>query len=138
MKNKLLLVSIILVSCFTTYFFATYNPNKESVVIVWSSADEMVAKRVVLPYVTNAKKKGWFENVTLMLWGPSAKLVAENKELQALIKEAQNSGVYTEACLACTDAYNVTPTIKGLGFDMKYIGIPLATYLKSGYNVLTF
>ncbi len=138
MKNKLLVALIIFASCFATYFLATYNPNKNSVVVVWSSADEMVAKRVVLPYVTNAKKKGWFDNVSLMVWGPSAKVVAENEELQNLIKKAQEAGVYTQACLACADAYNVTAILEALGFDMKYIGVPLATYLKTGHSVLTF
>ncbi len=138
MKNKLVLISIIFASCFATYFFATYNPNQDKVVVIWSSADEMVAKRVVLPYVTNAMKKGWFKDVTLMVWGPSANTVAKNEELQTLIKEAQNAGVYTEACLACADSYGVTPVLEKLGFDMKYIGVPLATYLKTGYNVLTF
>ncbi len=138
MKKKLLFLSVVLASCLVTYFCATFNPNHDKVVVVWSSADEMVAKRVVLPYVTNAKKKGWFKDVTLMVWGPSANTVAQSKELQTLVKEAQDAGVYTEACLACADAYGVTPTLEKLGFDMKYIGIPLATYLKTGYNVLTF
>ncbi len=138
MKKNLLLISLIIASSFATYFFATYNPNHDKVVVVWSSEDEMVAKRVVLPYVTNAKKKGWFKDVTLMVWGPSANTIATNKELQTLLKDAKDAGVYIEACLACADAYGVTPTLENLGFDMKYIGVPLATYLKTGYNLLTF
>ncbi len=138
MKKIILLVIILTSACFATYKLAKHNPNEDKVVVVWSSGDEMVAKRVVLPYVLNAKKKGWFEDVTLMIWGPSAKLTATNLEMQKSIKEAQEQGVYVEACLACADAYGVTPILESLGYDMKYIGVPLANYLKTGYSVLTF
>ena len=51
------------------------NPDK--LVVLWTSDDPYVADRVALMYTHAAKKAGWFSEVTLIIWGPSAKLTAE-------------------------------------------------------------
>ncbi len=110
----------------------------ETLVIIWTSGDPMVAERVALSFGKNAKAKGWFKDVIFVIWGPSAKLAAENTKIQGMIADMKNAGVVLEACLSCSDAYGVTEQIKALGADVKYMGIPTAEYLKTGYHVLTF
>ncbi len=110
----------------------------DKLVIVWTSDDPYVAERVAFMYAHNAKINGWFKDVTLIIWGPSAKLAAENLKIQEELKAMQKDGVVIEACIACANAYGITDELKALGFDVKGMGKPLTDYLKSGAKVLTF
>ena len=114
------------------------NGSSDSLVILWTSDDPLLAERMVLMYTHGAKTAGWFQHVTLIIWGPSAKLTGENLKIQAKLKEMQEDGVVIEACVVCANAYGVTEDLKALGFDVKGMGKPLTDYLKSGKNVLTF
>jgi hypothetical protein len=106
--------------------------------VVWTSGDPGVAKNVCFMYTHNAKRRGWFDEVHLVVWGPSAKLLAENKELQDEVKAMQKTGVVVEACVACANNYGVVDALKGLGIDVKPMGEPLSQRLKSDWKVLTF
>ncbi|TVQ09108.1 MAG: DsrE family protein [Bacteroidetes bacterium] len=110
----------------------------DKLVIVWTSDDPYTAERMVLMYGHAAKTAGWFEEVTLIIWGPSAKMVAENIKIQEKLKAMQNDGVEIRACIVCANMYEVTEELKALGFDVKGMGKPLTEYLKSGAHVLTF
>jgi hypothetical protein len=112
------------------------NPDK--LVVLWTSDDPYVAERVALMYTHAAKTNKWFEEVTLIVWGPSAKLVAENLKIQEKVRNMQKDGIIIEACIVCADAYEVTDVLGKLGFDVKAMGKPLTGYLKSGAKVLTF
>ena len=112
------------------------TPDK--LVVLWTSDDPYVAERVTLMYTHAAKTAGWFKDVTLIIWGPSAKLVAENLKVQEKLKSMQKDGVVIEACIACSDAYGISDNLKKLGYDVKFMGKPLTDYLKSGAKVLTF
>ena len=111
--------------------------KKDSLVVVWSTADREVALNMVLMYTHNAKKKGWWDDVRLLVWGPSSKLLSEDKELQNKIKEMKKSGVILEACKACADNYGVSESLEELGIKVYYIGKQLTEYIKEKY-VITF
>jgi hypothetical protein len=106
--------------------------------VVWSSGDPDVAHKVCFMYTHNAKRQGWFENVALIVWGPSAELLSRDAALQARIREMINDGVVIEACKACSDSYGVSDSLSALGIDVKYMGTPLTTVLKDGSSILTF
>jgi hypothetical protein len=106
--------------------------------VVWSSADPDVAHRVCFMYTDNAKKQKWFDEVTLIVWGPSARLLAGDKDLQTEIKNMISDGVKVQACLACADSYGVTEQLRKLGIEVKYMGKPLTDLIKGGWKVLTF
>ena len=102
------------------------------------SADPDVAHRVCFMYTQNAAKNQWFGEVRLIVWGPSARLLAGDKDLQAKIKAMIKDGVVVRACIACTDSYGVTETLRGLGIEVKAMGKPLTDILQSDYKTLTF
>ena len=106
--------------------------------VVWSSGDPGVAKNVCFMYTHNAKRAGWFGVVHLVVWGPSAKLLAENEELQNEVKAMQKTGVVVEACVACAKNYGVVDALKKLDIDVKPMGQPLTERLKGPWQVLTF
>jgi hypothetical protein len=110
----------------------------EKLVIVWSSGDRDVALKMVFMYALNAKSKGWWKEVTLIVWGPSAKLLTVDPELQERVRRMKEAGVILEACKACSDEYGVSESLSKLGVDVRYMGQPLTGYLKGGRPILTF
>ncbi len=142
MKTKILLAVLTSFLFFNTSKVMAQLEKPEStpdkLVVVWTSDDPYVAERVALMYTHAAKTAGWFKDVTLIIWGPSAKLVSENLKIQEKLKAMQKDGVVIEACIACATAYNVVDDLKKLNFDVKGMGKPLTDYLKSGAKVLTF
>ena len=75
--------------------------SKNKLAVLWTSSDPEVAEKMAFMYTYNAKTQGWFDEVVLIIWGPSAKLAAENEMIQEYIKKMQKPGVKTEACLYC-------------------------------------
>jgi len=111
------------------------KPDK--LVMVWTSGDKEVAIKMVFMYTLNSKRKGWWQDVTLVVWGPSAKLLSEDKELQDYLAKIKAAGVELQACKACADMYGVSEELEKLGVDVIYMGQPLTSYLKEGISVLT-
>ena len=112
--------------------------NNEKLVIIWTSGDRDVALKMVFMYTYNAKKYGWWDDITLVVWGPSAKLVSEDTELQEYLAEMTKQGVVLNACKACSDQYEVSDKLQELGIDVKYMGVELTDYIKEGRKILTF
>jgi hypothetical protein len=100
----------------------------DSLVVLWTSGDKEVATKMVFMYTLNAKKKSWWNAVTLIVWGPSAKKITDMK----------NEGIKLEACKACSDQYGVSNILENLGIEVKYMGGPLTDYIKGEHHILTF
>ncbi len=112
--------------------------KKEKLVVLWASGDRDVAEKSCLMYAHAAKRNGWFDEVVLIVWGSSSRLLAEDEALQEKVKAMKSDGVILEACIACSNMLGVTDELKDLGIDVKGMGLPLSDYLKSGYHVLTY
>ena len=113
-------------------------PEKDSLVMVWSSGDREVALNMVFMYTLNSKKRVWWREIRFIVWGPSADLLSRDEELQEKIKEMGEDGIMLEACKACADNYGVSESLEELGIDVRYMGEPLTEYIKEGKPVLTF
>ena len=88
-------------------------------------------------YATNSKLNGWWQEVNLIIWGASAKLVGTDNQIQAEVLEMINHGISIEACKACCDNFGVTDELTELGINVRYMGEALTTLIKSGEKVLT-
>ena len=142
-KKRFLAAALLLLATGTEFRYASLSaqdraPSESRLAVIWSSGDPDVAHRVCFMYTDNAKKQKWFDEVVLIVWGPSARLLAGDKDLQARIKTMQDDGVLVQACQACTDSYGVTEQLRKLGIDVKYMGKPLTDFIKTGWNILTF
>ena len=110
----------------------------EKLAVVWTSGDPDVAHRVCLMYTHAAQDNKWFDEVRLIVWGPSQRLLVGDKDLQAKVKAMQDDGVIVEACIACAKSFGLVEDIRALGIEVKSMGNPLTTFLKQDYKVLTF
>ena len=111
-------------------------PSK--LMVLWTSGDREVALKMVFMYTFNAKKRGWWDQIRFVIWGPSSKLLSEDQELQKGIKDMMEAGVEVQACKACADLYGVSDKLESLGIEVKYMGVPLTDMLKGGWTSLTF
>ena len=111
---------------------------QDHLLIVWTSGDPEVAHKMVFMYAYNAQKNGWWKQVSLLVWGPSAKLSSENPEIQESLNKMKEQGVELIACKGCADQYGVSAKLEDLGIEVKYTGTYLSDFLKSGKKVVTF
>jgi hypothetical protein len=114
------------------------TPPNSRLAVIWTSGDPEIAHRVCFMYTDNAKKQKWFDEVTLIVWGPSARLLAGDKDLQAKVKGMLDDGVKVQACIACADSYGVTEQLRKMGIEVKGMGKPLTDLIQQGWHVLTF
>ncbi len=111
--------------------------KNDKLVVVWTSGDKEVALKMVFMYTSNAKKNNWWEDITLLVWGPSAKLLSEDKELQDYVKTMLDSGINVLACKGCADQYGISEKLEQIGVTVKYTGVDLTNFIKERH-VITF
>ncbi|MBC8237817.1 MAG: DsrE family protein [Helicobacteraceae bacterium] len=112
---------------------------KNKLLIVWSSGEAEVAKKLVLLYSSVMLERKYWDEATIMIWGPSAKLLAENTDLQEQFKVVRESGVKFNACVVCTDDYGVSDQLRSLGVDLIHTGEMLTEALQNDdVKVITF
>jgi hypothetical protein len=141
MKSKMLFLSLLILVGITVRVNAQ-QPNvagpSDTLVVVWSSGDPEVAEKACLMYADAAKRFKWFDEVILVVWGPSEKLLAENQALKDKVAAMQKDGVIVQACIACANMYSVTNDLKVCKVDVIGMGRPLTKYLKRGYRVVSY
>lgn len=110
----------------------------DKLLIVWSSSDIEVAKKIVLLYSSVIIPREYWDEAHLMIWGPSAKLLAENEELQSMLETVRKSGVELSVCVACSEEYGITQKLEELGVTPIHTGEFLTEALKDDWKVITF
>ena len=111
-------------------------PASEKLVVLWTSGDKEVAEKMVLMYTFNSKRFDWWKDITLVVWGPSQKVLVENKDIQEYVKKIQEQGTAVKACKGCSDMYEISDQLEKLGVDVKYMG-EITDYMKEGRHILT-
>lgn len=112
--------------------------QKKELLIVWTSKDIDVAMNMVFMYARNARIKGWWDEVFILIWGPSAYAMAKDTELQECLKDLQEAGVKTLACRKCAENYGVVKNLEELDIDVFYAGQFLSEWIQEDKKVLTF
>lgn len=114
------------------------SADRTRLAVLWTSGDPEVAEKVCFMYTQAAQKAKWFDEVMLIVWGPSSRLLAGDKELAADVKAMMADGVIVQACVVCADMYGVADTLRRMGIEVKPMGKPLSDMLQSDWKVLTF
>jgi hypothetical protein len=105
--------------------------------ILWTTDNKDTILHMLFMYATNSRLNGWWQDVNIIIWGASAKLVGIDSQVQEAVLEMISHGITIEACKACCDDFGVTAKITELGVTVRYMGQPLTEYLKSGETMLT-
>lgn len=104
---------------------------KQKLALLWTNADKLTSLNMVLMYAKNSKLRGWWEEVELIIWGATAKLVVEDFDIQREVLATRDAGVKIGACQACARNLGVYDSLIELGFDVKSYGPVLTEYLNN-------
>ncbi|MCC8173065.1 MAG: DsrE family protein [Odoribacter sp.] len=105
--------------------------------ILWTSDSKDTFFNMLSMYAINSKVKGWWEEVNVIIWGASAKLVGSDTQIQTEIMEMINQGIHIEACQDCAERYEVMDILQKLGINVRYMGEPLTNYLKADEKLIS-
>jgi len=105
--------------------------------ILWTNADPVTSDKMVMMYGINSRLYGWWEEVTILIWGATARLAAGNEGIQERIKQALQAGVRVVACKGCSDQLAVSDKLEEMGVEVAYIGEDLTRILKDNERLLT-
>ena len=105
--------------------------------ILWTSPDETTGKLMVMMYAKNALKNGWWDRVTVIVWGAAVKLLAQSPALQRELAEARQAGVEFTGCIACAQELGLVDAMEALGMELYKWGPPLTELLQSGAPLLS-
>lgn len=111
--------------------------KQDRLYILWTNADPVTAKLMVMMYAKNALKNGWWKEVVVVVWGATVKLLAENQEIQEEYREAKKMGVVFEGCIACARELGLEREMDELGIILRKWGPPLTDVIKNGEHLIT-
>ncbi len=105
--------------------------------ILWTTGDSETARHMVLMYARNSLVHGWWDAVTVILWGAADRLVASDAAVQEEIRLARSVGVTFTACVACARNLGVLDRLAELGIETKGWGAPLTELLNERAPLIT-
>lgn len=105
--------------------------------ILWTNADPVVFDKMVLMYAVNSLVRGWWEKVTVILWGETARLAAADPAVRERIVLSMEQGVKFSACITCAKELGVEQALRDMGLEVISWGPPLTELLKTRAPLLT-
>ena len=93
--------------------------------ILWTNADPVVFDKMVLMYAVNSLVRGWWEKVTVILWGETSRLAATDPAVRERIVLAMEQGVKFSACITCAKELGVEQELRDMGLEVISWGPPL-------------
>lgn len=104
--------------------------------ILWTSDNENTALNMIHMYSTKAKEKGFFGDVTVIIWGGANDLIKKSPKVREGIIDMLSKGVDVKACLACAKNTGTVEIIGDLGVELDYMGAPLTEIIKDSNQYL--
>ena len=109
----------------------------ESLYILWTNADPLTAEKMVFMYAKNSMLYEQWEKLTIIVWGATTKLVAEDAQIQEQVRYLQSLGVHFTACVTCAKELGVEDKIAALDIDLIKWLKPLTALLKGRKHLIT-
>ena len=85
-----------------------------------------------LMFARNAIGKAWMDDVKIIFFGPSERLIVTDKQLSDEVIEIANIGE-TFACKAISDREGLSENIEELGVKVEFVGRKISKLVKQGY-----
>ena len=105
--------------------------------VLWTTTERETVDNMVFLYTMNSKLRGWWEEVTLLIWGATARLVAEDESIQENIKGFLEKGIRVIACRKCAENLGVVEKLEAMGIEVFYTGEFLTEWMKSKRALLS-
>ena len=105
--------------------------------ILWTNADPVTSENMILMYSTNALLNGWWDRITVIIWGATQKLVLENKAVKLKMEIAEQAGVEFSACLTCAINLGTRKALEDRNIEVIRWGEKLTGIMQNGEHLLT-
>jgi hypothetical protein len=105
--------------------------------ILWTNDNLQTSEHMVLMYAPITLQNEMWDEITVIIWGATSTLVAENKHMQKLIADAQEIGVKFTACKTCAEKLGTEQALTDLGIEIKGWGKPLTELIQNKEHLLT-
>ncbi|MCR5481686.1 MAG: DsrE family protein [Clostridia bacterium] len=105
--------------------------------IIWTNGDPITSEHMVLMYSTNALLNGWWDKVTVVMWGASQITALENEAVKVKIEVAKQAGVEFSSCISCAINLGIREKLEAGGYEVIRWGEKLSKLLQSGAHVIT-
>ena len=109
--------------------------KQDKLYILWTNADPVTAKLMVMMYAKNSLKNGWWKEVTVIVWGATVKLLAEDEAIRTEFEECRKMGVEFEGCIA--QELDLVEETEALDITLRKWGPPLTEIIKNGEHLIT-
>lgn len=109
----------------------------DKIVVIISSAEAEKACTGAM-YAVNALNNCWVEDVRLIFFGPSEKLLLKNPELQRLLSEFLAMEKTVVACEFIATRDKTGEQIAALGVQVEPVGKMISDLIKAGYTPLVW
>ncbi len=104
--------------------------NGKVLVIIATENREKILTAIM--YAKNTAKYGWLEDIRVVFFGPSEKVLAQDREIAERAGELINL-TRPVACKYIADADDTSNEIAKLGIDVEYVGELIADLVRQGY-----
>ena len=90
-----------------------------------------------LMYASKALSEGWMDEVKVIFFGPSERLLVED---EMIAKTAKEFGTVEKPIFCKITSYRegISEKIEDLGFHVDYVGTIISDFLKDGYVPMVF
>ena len=106
--------------------------------ILWTSDNPVTVEHMIFMYAVNSLKKGWWEDVHVIIWGAAAKLLCSHENIQNKVREFQAVGGHVSACRRCAEELGLVEQVERFGdIELIYMGEPLTRIIRSAEALLT-
>ncbi|MCD4715775.1 MAG: hypothetical protein K8R45_03415 [Desulfobacterales bacterium] len=90
-----------------------------------------------LMYASRTLSEGWMDEVKVVFFGPSERLLVEDEVIAKTVKEF--GAVETPiACKFISDRDGISEKIEALGVNVDYVGTIISNFIKDGYVPMVF
>ncbi len=93
--------------------------------------------QTALMYANNAMKRGWLDDIKVVYFGPSEKLVVEDPVISDQAREIAEAGG-SIACKYISDRDGVSEKMEKLGVQVEYVGSIISDLIKDGYTPMVW
>jgi hypothetical protein len=103
-------------------------------VLIWLASGDLAKLRPGIVWGSKAAESGWVDEVRFVVFGAAEQTLVQDDELFEAVLAVQ----HTTFCKAVADDMQLTESLQAKGGDVVYVGMPIATAINEGWQVLVF
>ncbi len=103
-------------------------------VLLWLASGDRSKLMPGLLWGLNARRRGWVDEVRVVVFGDSERLLAADDELFDMVQQIEG----TLFCRHVAESEGTAERLEQKGANVAYVGEPIAQAIADGFTVLTF